>query len=162
MTGRSSASCILLLISLMSMIGAECLYGAEPKSNQNNDTASATGLSQQATADVTGTWSGTFQPSHPNATVLPFTMTVVISSDSDGRLVGDASLVSHCLKDHRLRVTVNGSSVVLAGTDADGDNATFSGTLDKTGTLLTLKYIIHGSASACCEVEDGTGNLGKR
>jgi hypothetical protein len=162
MTGGSSTFCILLLIGLMSMIGAECLYGAEPKSNQNSDTVSATGSSPQATADVTGTWSGTFQPRHPTATVLPFTMTVVISSDSHGHLVGDASLVSHCLKDHHLRVAVNGSSVVLAGTDADGDNATFSGTLDKTGTLLTLKYIIHGSASATCEVEDGTGNLGKR
>ena len=65
MTGRSSAFGMLLLIGLMSMIGAECLYGAKPKSNQNNDTVSATGSAPQATVDVTGTWSGTFEPSHP-------------------------------------------------------------------------------------------------
>ena len=86
----------------------------------------------------------------------------MLGRGANGHLVGDASLVAHCLKSHRLHVTVNGSDVVLAGTDADSDNATFRGTLDKTGTLLTLKYMINGSASGRCEIEDGTGNLSKR
>jgi hypothetical protein len=163
MTGNNSTFCVLFLTFLMSMIGAETLYGASPKSNPSDNTVSATsGSPQEGTTDITGTWSGSFQSSHATAAVAPFTMTVVISSDANGYLVGDASLVAHCLKSHRLHVIVKGSDVVLAGTDADGDNATFRGTLDKTGTLLTLKYMINGSASGRCEIEDGTGNLSKR
>jgi hypothetical protein len=162
MTDKKCAFCVLLLAFLMSMIGAESLSGASPKSNPSDHTVSATsGSPPQTTTDVTGSWSGSFQPSHATASVGTFTMTVVISSDPNGHLVGDASLVAHCLKSHRLHVTVKGSDVVLAGTDADGDNATFRGTLDKTGTLLTLKYMINGSASGRCEIEDGTGNLSK-
>lgn len=162
MKGRNSAFCVLLLAFLMSIIGAESLYGASPKRKQSDNTAATAGSSQQSATDVTGTWSGTFQSRSSNAAVVPFTMTVVISSDPQGHLVGDATLVAHCLKSHRLHVTVNGSNVVLVGSDADGDNATFRGTLDKTGTLLTLKYMINGSANGRCEIEDGTGNLGKR
>jgi hypothetical protein len=163
MTDKNCAFCVLLLAFLMSVIGAKSVYGASPKSNPNDNTASATsGSPPQSTTDITGTWSGSFQSSHATAAVGSFTMTVVISSDPNGHLVGDASLVAHCLKSHRLHVTVNGSDVVLAGTDVDGSNATFRGTLDKTGTLLTLKYMINGSASGRCEIEDGTGNLSKR
>jgi hypothetical protein len=163
MTGKNCAFCVLFLTFLMSMIGARSLYGARPTSNPSCKTMSATsGSPQQNKTDITGTWSGSFQASHATAAVAPFTMTVVISSDPNGHLVGDASLVAHCLKSHRLHVTVNGPDVVLAGTDADGDNATFRGTLDGTGTLLTLKYMINGSASARCEIETGTGSLSKR
>jgi hypothetical protein len=161
MTGKNSAFCVLFLTFLMSMIGASSLYGARPTSNPSGKTALATsGSPQQSKTDLTGTWSGSFKPNH--SAVAPFTMTVVISSDPNGHLVGDASLVAHCLKSHRLYVTVNGPDVVLAGTDADGDNATFRGALDETGTQLTLKYMINGSASARCEIENGTGNLSKR
>lgn len=167
MSGKNCAFCVLLafLMSMlhMSMIGAESLYGSGQKNNPSDNTASAnSGSAPQSTADITGTWSGSFQRDHANAAVVPFTMTVVISSGANGHLMGDASLVTHCLKSHRLHVTVKGSDVVLAGTDADGDNATFRGTLDKTGTLLTLKYMINGSASGRCEIENGTGNLSKR
>jgi hypothetical protein len=168
MTGKNCAFCVLLLAFLMSTIlmatiGAESLYGAGQRNNLSDNAASANGGSApQSTTDITGTWSGSFQRDHANAAVVPFTMTVVISLDPNGHLVGDASLVAHCLKSHRLHVTVKGSDVVLAGTDADGDNATFRGTLDKTGTLLMLKYMINGSASGRCEIENGTGNLSKR
>ncbi len=155
-------SMILMSMILMSMIGAESLYGASPKNNPSDHTAPASGPTSQSTPDITGTWSGSFQARHVSLAVVPFTMTVVITSDSNGHLVGDASLVSHCLKSHRLHVAVKGSDIVLGGADADGDNATFRGTLDKTGTLLTLKYLINGSASGRCEIESGTGNLSKR
>jgi hypothetical protein len=173
MTGKNCAfgvslmaflkSLMLMPMILMSIIGVESLYGASPKNNPSDHIVSAnSGSTSQSTPDITGTWSGSFQARHVSPAVVPFTMTVVITSDSNGHLVGDASLVSHCLKSHRLHVAVKGSDVVLGGTDADGDNATFRGTLDKTGTLLTLKYLINGSASGRCEIEGGTGNLSKR
>ena len=115
---------------------------------------------QKTTTDLKGTWSGTFISRHSE--VSPFTITVKIDQDTDGRLVGDANLDSTCLKSHRLQVTVNGSNVVLAGSDEDGDNVTFRGTVDGTGTVLTLKYILNGSASGRCESDGGTGTMGKR
>ena len=57
---------------------------------------------------------------------------------------------------------VSGSNVVLAGSDKEGDNISFRGNIDKTGTVLTLNYIINGSASPRCETDDGTGTMGKR
>jgi hypothetical protein len=109
---------------------------------------------------VTGTWSGTFQSDHAN--VAPFTITVVINPDSHGHLVGNSSLYSDCVKDVNLQVTVNGSKIVLAGSDADGNSLTFRGTIDKTGTLLNLRYIANGSASGKCETDQGSGTMGKR
>ena len=57
---------------------------------------------------------------------------------------------------------INGSNVELAGSDADGDTVTFSGTVDNTGTMLKLNYIINGSPSGRCEIDDGTGTMAKR
>jgi hypothetical protein len=116
--------------------------------------------SQQTTPNLEGTWSGTFISK--NADISPFTITIKINSDSRGRLVGDSSLVSDCLDSHRLEVSVTGSKIVLAGSDAKGDNVTFRGTIDTTGMLMTLDYIINGSASARCETDNGSGSLGKR
>jgi hypothetical protein len=115
---------------------------------------------QQAAPDLTGTWSGTF--ASRNSDISPFTITVKINKNSSGHLVGDATVVSDCLDSHLLEVTVNGSNVVLAGSDKKGDTVTFEGTVDNTGTVLKLNYIINGSASARCEIDDGTGTLGKR
>ena len=70
--------------------------------------------------------------------------------------------MSKCLDSHHLDVTVNGSKVVLAGSDAAGDTVTFTGTADSTGTVLTLHYIINGSASRRCEIDNGDGSMGKR
>src|ERR1700719_3344295 len=62
----------------------------------------------------------------------------------------------------RLGNSVNGSNVVLEGSDEKGDTLTFRGTVDNTGTMLTLHYIINGSASRRCEIDNGDGTVGKR
>jgi hypothetical protein len=113
-----------------------------------------------ATADLSGTWSGTFNSNHEG--VAPFTVTVVINKDSSGRMVGNSTLASHCLKNAHLQVTVTGSTVVLAGRDKAGDNMTVRGSLDTTGTVLNSTYILNGSATGGCETDDGTGSLAKR
>lgn len=115
---------------------------------------------QQPSPDLTGTWSGTFMSS--NSDISPFTITVKINKHSSGHLLGDASLVSDCLDSHRLDVTVNGSNVLLAGSDAKADTVSFRGTVDATGTVLKLNYIINGSPSGRCEIDNGTGTMGKR
>jgi len=115
---------------------------------------------QQPSPDLTGTWSGTFISS--NSDISPFTITVKINKHSSGHLLGDASLVSDCLDSHRLDVTVNGSNVLLAGSDAKADTVSFRGTVDATGTVLKLNYIINGSPSGRCEIDNGTGTMGKR
>jgi len=115
---------------------------------------------QQPAPDLRGTWSGTFVSR--NSDISPFTITVIINKNSTGHLVGDASVVSDCLDSHRLEVTVNGSNVLLAGNDAKGDTVSFKGTVDNTGTVLKLNYIINGSPSARCEIDNGTGTMGKR
>jgi len=103
---------------------------------------------------------GTFISSQSD--ISPFTIAVKINRNSSGHLVGDASLVSDCLDSHRLDVTVNGSNVLLAGSDATGDTVSFRGTVDATGTVLKLNYIINGSPSGRCEIDNGTGTMGKR
>jgi hypothetical protein len=115
---------------------------------------------QQPAPDLTGTWSGTFISRYPD--VSPFTITVKINKNSTGHLVGNASLVSDCLDSHRLEVTVNGSNVLLSGSDAKGDTVSFEGTVDDTGTVLKLNYVINGSPSGRCEIDNGTGTMGKR
>ncbi len=89
-------------------------------------------------------------------------MTVVISPDSRGHLIGSSSLNSECLKGAQLEVTVTGSNIVLAGSDEEGDSMTVRGTVDKTGTLLQASYILNGSATGKCETDDGAGSLAKR
>ena len=110
--------------------------------------------------DVTGTWSGTFQSDHPN--IAPFTITLVITPDANGHLVGKSNLESQCVRGIKLQVTTNGSNVVLAGSDDEGDSLTFRGTVDQTGTLMNMRYIANGSASGRCETDQGSGTMGKR
>lgn len=120
-------------------------------------------MSQQpaaASADVKGTWSGTFFSKHAN--VASFTMTVVISPDEHGNLIGSTSLNSDCLKGVQLHVTVTGSKVVLAGSDERGNNITVRGLLDSAGSLMKSTYILNGSASGNCETDNGSGELAKR
>jgi len=137
---------LLLLVPLTLFTGTQFLHGASSSS--------------QTSTDVAGTWSGTFQSRQPHFS--PFTITVVISPDASGNLVGASSVSSDCLKDGVLQVTVKGSNVILAGGDTEGDHITFTGTIDKTGTLLNLRYVLNSSASARCESDDGTGTMGKR
>jgi len=146
----------VLLFSLLVLMGAASLYAASP----GDRSASASGSTQQPATDFRGTWSGTFFSKHSN--VAPFTMTVVISPDSRGHLIGSSSLNSECLKGAQLEVTVTGSNIVLAGSDEEGDSMTVRGTVDKTGTLLQASYILNGSATGKCETDDGAGSLAKR
>jgi hypothetical protein len=145
----------VLLLSFSVTVGVASLYAANPAG-----TASASGPSQQTVPDVRGTWSGTFFSKHSN--VPPFTMTVVISPNSSGHLVGSSTLNSECLTGAPLEVTVAGSTIVLAGSDEEGDSITVRGTVDSTGALLKATYILNGSASGRCETDDGTGSLAKR
>ena len=89
-------------------------------------------------------------------------MTVVVAPDSQGRVIGTSTLNSDCLKDVRLEVSVKGSQVTFAGSDEGGNNITVRGTVDATGTMLKVNYILNGSASGRCETDDGIGNLAKR
>ncbi len=153
MTNTKRIFLTALLVLLMSTLGPGLLHGASPSATRETS-------SGQAAQDITGTWSGTFQSRQPSFS--PFTITVVIGSDPKGYLVGSSSVSSDCLKDGSLQVTVNGSNIVLAGGDDQGDHITFNGTIDKTGTILYLQYVLNGSASARCESDDGTGTMGKR
>ena len=105
--------------------------------SRDSGAVSSVGSAQQTSPDLRGTWSGTFISR--NSDISPFTITVKINHDSGGHLVGDASLVSDCLRSHRLHIKINGSNVELAGSDADGDSVTFSGTVDNTGTHAQIE-----------------------
>lgn len=152
-----SLSFLLLLLSLL--VTVMLLQRPSLASHQSGQATSTAG-SQQTGIDVTGTWAGTFYSKHSN--VPPFTMTVVINTDSRGHLVASSTLNSDCLAGAHLQVTVTGSNVVLAGSDQQGDNITLRGAIDNTGTLLKATYILNGSASGKCETDDGTGSLAKR
>lgn len=115
-------------------------------------------ISQRA-ADIEGRWSGTFHSNHSD--VAPFAITVIISPNSKGHLVGSSELNSNCLKGAQLQVKVTGSEVVLAGSDKDGNTMTLRGSLDSTGTELKSTYILNGSGTGECETDDGTGDLTK-
>jgi type II secretory pathway pseudopilin PulG len=161
MTSKTfSFQLLLLSLLLLLMMGAASLYAASPAEDGSKQSTSAAGSTQQAAIDVRGTWSGTFFSKHSN--VAPFTMTVVINPDSRGHLIGSSTLNSDCLKGAQFEVTVTGSTVVLAGSDEEGDNITVRGTVDNTGTTLKATYILNGSATGRCETDDGTGSLAKR
>ncbi len=160
MTNKTFSFIILLLLFLqMTMLGA--LYAAIKGDNgRSTQLESPTASKQQAETDIRGTWSGTFFSKHSN--VAPFTMTVVINPDSRGHLIGSLTLSSACLKRAQIEVTVTGSTVVLAGSDEDGDNITMRGSMDKAGALLKATYILNASATGKCETDDGTAELAKR
>lgn len=106
------------------------------------------------------TFSGAFRSRHSD--VRPFTIRGPINSDSHGRLIHKARVTSDCLKDVKdvdLQVTFQGSNISFAGSNADG-NVTLLGTIDDTGRLINIsQYIINGSPSGGCEMDNGTGNL---
>src|SRR6266700_720082 len=101
MTKTLSFHILLLSLSLLiTTMGATYVYASNPANAQSKQ------------ADVRGTWSGTLFPKHSN--VAPFTITVVITPDSRGHLIGTSTLSSDCLKEVRLEATVEGSTVVLS------------------------------------------------
>ncbi|MGH9545168.1 MAG: hypothetical protein ACRD23_08120 [Terriglobales bacterium] len=158
MTIRKLLSRCLLLLFVMPFAGPRLALGVAGPGNPGVAVFAAS--TQQSTGDVTGTWSGTFQSRQPHFS--PFTITMVIGTDASGHLVGTSSVGSDCLKNGSFQVTVNGSAIVLAGGDDEGNHITFRGTIDRTGTLLNLNYILNSSASARCESDDGTGTMGRR
>src|SRR5215467_4769129 len=121
--------------------------------------AASPSATEQNITDLKGTWSGTFFSSQ---SFSPFTLTVVITPNSKGHLTGDSSLNSECLKSTRFDVTVQGSTVVLAGSDEEGDNLTLRGNLDRSGAMIDAKYSLNASASGRCETDNGSGSLAKR
>ena len=157
-TGRPHSIVLIpgMLLLTTAMVSLHAFGAAKPEI-QNAGSPIAT---QQASTDVKGTWSGTFFSRHSN--VRSFTLTVVISADSEGHLVGSSSLNSDCLKGAHLRVSVTGSKIVLAGGNEAGDNLTVRGEIDNSGTLAKAEYVLNGSATGSCETDDGTGSLAKR
>jgi hypothetical protein len=131
-----------------------------PAASPIEPTPSATGSTSTAPIDLIGTWSGKFVSKDANAD--SFTMTVVIHEDSHGQLIGSSRLNSKCLKDAQLQVKVTDSEIILAGSNAAGDNITVRSTVDKAGTALKSSYILDGSATGKCETDSGTGTLAKQ
>jgi hypothetical protein len=119
----------------------------------------AVAASTSPAGDVNGTWSGTFISKNPRRS--PFTMTVSIAPGTDGELLGTTSVAAECFRDLVLHVVINGSKVVLAGSDENGSSVTFKGALDGSGTILNLDYIVRGSGGKC-ESDVGAGSVGKR
>jgi len=160
MTSKIFLIRVLFLSLLLLMMRAGWLCAARLTDGQSKKPTSAAGSAQQVATDVRGTWSGTFFSKDSNG--RSFTITVVITPNSRGHLVGSSTLDADCVKGAQLEVTVKGSEVVLAGSDKEGDNITVRGTLDNTGTLLKSAYILNGSATGGCETDNGTGTLVKQ
>jgi hypothetical protein len=114
----------------------------------------------QFVSNLPGTWSGTFFSKHSN--MAPFTITIAVSTTPQGHLVANSTLNSQCLSSAEMQVTTNGSTVVFAGSDSEGDSLTLRGSLDSSGALLQTNYILNGSPSGRCETDQGTGSLVKR
>jgi hypothetical protein len=114
--------------------------------------------SETTPASLTGTWEGRFS----SRNFASFPVTLVVNQGVGGRLTGAVNLISPCLRNANLQITIEGSNVVLAGQDPEGDTITFEGSLDEQGTQLTMSYILNGSATGRCETDDGSGTLDKR
>jgi len=157
-----TAKIISLKVALcsLSLLMAPMAYGSACAVSQAGQHIATPASTEEATIDVSGTWSGTLSSKH--SSVGSFKITVVITADSNGNFVGQATVSSRCLKQARLKVTVEQSKIVLAGSDEQGDNITVRGTVDKTGAILNGTYILDGSATGRCEPDNGTGTLTKQ
>jgi hypothetical protein len=130
------------------------------KAGQNPQPHTAPGANQEPRADVSGIWSGTLFSNHSDEGT--FTITVVVTRNNEGHLIGNSSLSSGCLQGAKLQISVNGANIVFAGSDEEGDNLTLGGTLDSTGNMLEASYILNASATGKCETDDGKGQLARR
>jgi hypothetical protein len=121
--------------------------------------AGVTAFSQTTDPNVlTGTWTGRLSSHNYES----FPVTLVITKVGTGTLHGAIDHISRCLKDAMLLFTMNGSNVVFAGTDAEGDTVTLNGAVDSAGTTFSLNYIVNSSAIARCETDQGEGTLDKQ
>jgi hypothetical protein len=112
----------------------------------------------QGQSRAKGNWSGQFS-SHNFAS---FPVSIAITQDANGHLHGEANMAHPCMKGGKLIVTIVDNSIVLGGSDADGDTITFNGTIDTAGTLLDLSFVLNGSPSARCETDQGKGSMEKQ
>lgn len=112
----------------------------------------------QGQSRAKGNWSGRFS-SHNFAS---FPASIAITQDANGQLHGNANMAHPCMKAGKLIVTIVDNSIVLGGSDADGDTITFRGTIDTAGTLLDLSFVLNGSPSARCETDQGRGSMQKQ
>ena len=108
--------------------------------------------------EFAGTWHGTL--SSRNYTSVP--VTLVINRGVDTKLTGAVNLISPCVRNADLDVTTTSSTIVLAGTDAEGDTITFKGSLNDDATQMAMSYILNGSPSGDCETDDGSGTLTRK
>ena len=105
------------------------------------------------------TWSGTFQSMHSG--VSPFTITVLISPDENGNLVGTTSSAADCFTDSTLQVSVK-ARASSCGSDPGGQQHHVQRLAGHKCTLLNLNYVLNSSASGRCESDNGSGTLGER
>jgi hypothetical protein len=117
---------------------------------------SSTAVAQGQSAAV-GSWSGRFSSQN----FASFPVSIAITQDVHGNLGGKASIVHPCISNSTLIVTIVGANIVLGGSDPEGDTITFRGTIDPTGKVLDLSFVINGSPSARCETDQGKGVMGK-
>lgn len=148
---KSKPCAVLLLPFVVLLVSTTLAWGA---STDDPPAAPA-----QPTPDLSGTWTGTLAQKTPDGP--SYAVSVSISPDSKGVLWGTTTLDSKCVKNPRLKVRINGSTVALVGSDADGDSLSLKGTLDNTGKVLTMTFTANGSASGRCESIRGTATLQK-
>jgi hypothetical protein len=120
-------------------------------------TLSAVALAQ-GQSRAKGNWSGRFS-SHNFAS---FPVSIAITQDANGHLHGNANMAHPCMKAGKLIVTIVDNSIVLGGSDTEGNTITFRGTIDEAGTLLDLSFVLNGSPSARCETDQGKGSMEKQ
>jgi hypothetical protein len=109
---------------------------------------------------VAGRWSGAFQSN--TTSLAPFMVEAIINQDTNGNLTATISFAdSPCISSANLKGTITGMNLVLAGSDSVGDNITFRGSTNASGTQMSLAYVLNASASGRCETDNGTGTLSK-
>lgn len=107
---------------------------------------------------LTGTWEGKLS----SRNYAPAPVILVINQGVGAKLAGAINRFSPCLQEADLEIEIKGSTIVVAGSDPDGNTLTLKGSVDANGTHLAVTYILNGSVSGNCETDDGSGTLTKR
>src|SRR5207237_4021730 len=116
-------------------------------------------VGQQPSPSPVGTFRGTLTSRYHGA----FPVSIDISEKGKGKFHGIAALTAKCFAGNAtFQVTVSGTSITIAGSDAAGDNITVKGQIDPTTLRLTLSYIANGSASGRCVTAHAWGMRAKR
>jgi hypothetical protein len=115
--------------------------------------------------DIDGHWSGTFRSNRFNKAPFTLDMDIDKKQEKDNKRHGrwSNSGPTYCLGgDVNFDVDRQGSQVTIAGTNAKGNTITIVGTIDPTGSLMTVNYHTNGSLSGDCESDDGAASLKKK